>query len=136
MWEAGWGSGPGPPQSAPAENRRSGIAEPDREQHRGQPIEEAVAFGGERDEAFEARLADLDVARRDRDDPPLADQIGFGAIIADRHPRRHRDARAIDHALADLHRLRILIEESLGSETRRVGKECFNTGRSRWSPYL
>src|SRR3546814_4671725 len=72
-----WGSGPGPPQSAPAENRRSGIAEPDREQHRGQPIEEAVAFGGERDEAFEARLADLDVARRDRDDPPLADQIGL-----------------------------------------------------------
>src|SRR3546814_2756499 len=59
------------------------------------------AFGGERDEAFEARLADLDVARRDRDDPPLADQIGFGAIIADRHPRRHRDARAIEHALAD-----------------------------------
>src|SRR3546814_21066282 len=26
-------------------------------------------------------------------------------------------------------------ERTLGSEERRVGKECVSTGRSRWSPY-
>src|SRR3546814_15380869 len=29
----------------------------------------------------------------------------------------------------------VLICEPVGSEERRVGKECVITGRSRWSPY-
>src|SRR3546814_14713698 len=89
------------PSLAAAENRRCGIAERDREQHRGQPIEKAVPLRRERDETLEPRLADLDIARGDRDHAPLADQIGFGAIIADRHARGHRNARAIENATGD-----------------------------------
>src|SRR3546814_4645463 len=62
------------PSLAAAENRRCGIAERDREQHRGQPIEKAVPLRRERDETLEPRLADLDIARGDRDHAPLADQ--------------------------------------------------------------
>src|SRR3546814_2555267 len=42
-------------------------------------------------------LADLDVARCDREHAAAADQIGFGAIRPHRNARRHRDARAIEH---------------------------------------
>src|SRR3546814_9653906 len=43
LWEVGWGSGPVPPRSlTPAEERRRRKAEPDRQQHCGQAIEETV----------------------------------------------------------------------------------------------
>ena len=78
--------------SPAAEYRRRGIAEQQRQDHRGKTIKKAVTLCRQRDEAFESSLADLDVARGDRDHAAAADQKGFGAIGADRHPRRHRNA--------------------------------------------
>src|SRR3546814_12591950 len=57
-------------------------------------------------------LADLDVARCDREHAAAADQIGFGAIRPHRNARRHRDARAIEHALGDFDRGGVLDEEA------------------------
>src|SRR3546814_19600725 len=94
LWEFGWGSGPVPPRSlTPAEERRRRKAEPDRQQHCGQAIEETVALGGERDEAFESGLANLDCACGDRAHPALPAERGLGTIIANWNTRRQRTER-------------------------------------------
>ena len=53
-------------------------------------------------------------------------------------PLAHEDdaERAVRAGLATLEKVRELgLEARVGSEERRVGKECFVPCRSRWSPY-
>ena len=67
-----------------------------------------MALGGARDEALEPRFADVDVAHRRRQHAAVADQEGLGGEAPDRHARRDRDARAVQHAVGDLDRARRL----------------------------
>src|SRR3546814_11314903 len=73
---------------------------------------------------------------------------GLGAVDLERQVRGHEvlsvEADARDLRLgpaAELerqHRVgrdRVVAEQPLRSEERRVGKECVSTCRSRWSPY-
>src|SRR3546814_12559851 len=42
---------------------------------------------------------------------------------------------ALSPGMTAITNVSITDERALISEERRVGKECFSTGRSRWSPY-
>ena len=56
----------------------------------------------ERDEAFEAGLADGDVAHRRGQHASVLDQEGFGGEAADRNPRGDADPGAVEHVVGDL----------------------------------
>jgi hypothetical protein len=49
-----------------------------------------MPFGGARDEAFEARFADIDIAYRRRQHAAIADQEGFGGESPDGDARGDR----------------------------------------------
>ncbi len=68
--------------------------------------------GGARDESLEARFADVDVARRRRQDPTVADQKCFGREPSDRDTRGNGNTRPVQHTVGDLDGARRLVIEA------------------------
>src|SRR4029079_1888170 len=91
---------------AAAESDRGRQAHAERKDDRGKSVEESVATGGYRDEAFKPRLVDLDFPGGGRNYLALVDQEGFGRIGSDRHLAGNGNPGTIKNPAADFDAMR------------------------------